>query len=258
LLESFDKSVTKGSQEENYMVANDDESLTTLLPTGWALNQSLFHLTKKGNDWSTHHKRHTFHNQVVYPNFVSAIAGDIFGGGEHLWVNKAVKHANKLGYQRIDVRCSATIPSSQTGDQKNDIFWCHPSYHSYPYLHGSWHDWAMVQWHMDEDEETYKVEARLLMFAKLSEPQNNQLPPKVISVVHSLSQMDPDQDSLLTFASGDVLSETIHVVDAEDIAETAFVLPCIKNMEDEFPLQMKDAKYYLVMPPRSEWKNIGW
>jgi hypothetical protein len=54
---------------------------------------------------------------------------------------------------------------------------------------------------------------------------------------------------LLTFAFGDVLSETINVVDAEDIAATSFVLPCIKNMEDEVPLQMKDAKYYLVMPP---------
>jgi hypothetical protein len=38
----------------------------------------------------------------------------------------------------------------------------------------------------------YKVAARILMFAKLSEPENNLLPPKVIAVIHSLSQMEPD------------------------------------------------------------------
>jgi hypothetical protein len=63
---------------------------------------------------------------------------------------------------------------------------------------------------------------------------------------------------LLTFAFGDRLSPTLDVVDAEDIAETVFVLPCIENVDEEFPLQLKDAKYYIVMPPRSEWKNIGW
>jgi hypothetical protein len=50
----------------------------------------------------------------------------------------------------------------------------------------------------------------------------------------------------------------LDVVDAEYIAETAFVLPCIENVKNKFPLQMKDAKYYHIMPPRSEWKNIGW
>jgi hypothetical protein len=75
-------------------------------------------------------------------------------------------------------------------------------------------------------------------------------PNKVIAVVHSLSQMDPDPDSLLTFAFGDIHTETLDVVDAKDIAETAFVLPCcVEYPDDEFPLQLKDSKYFLVMPP---------
>jgi hypothetical protein len=69
-----------------------------------------------------HHKQHTFHNQIVYPNFESDILGEVFENGEHLWVKEAVKHANKIGYQRIDVSCAATIPSSRTGKQTNDIF----------------------------------------------------------------------------------------------------------------------------------------
>jgi hypothetical protein len=117
----------------------------------------------------------------------------------------------------------------------------------------------MINWCFDGDEVTYKVAAQILLFATLSAPQNGLMPPnKVIAVVHSLSQMDPDPNSLLTFAFGDVLSETLDIVDAEDIAETAFILPCAEYPDDEFPLQLKDSKYFLVMPPRSNWKNIGW
>jgi hypothetical protein len=46
-------------------------------------------------------------------------------------------------------------------------------------------------------------------------------------------------------------------MDAKDIAETAFILPCVEH-DDEFPLQLKDSKYFLVMPPRSNWMNVGW
>jgi hypothetical protein len=116
----------------------------------------------------------------------------------------------------------------------------------------------MIQWRFENDTETCKVAGRILMFAKLSLPLDKLLPPKVIAVVHSLSQMDPDRDSLLSFAYGDKLSESLDVVDAENIAETAFVLPCVENVNDEFPRQLRDATYYIVMPPRSEWKNIGW
>jgi hypothetical protein len=116
----------------------------------------------------------------------------------------------------------------------------------------------MINWHFDGDEVTYKGAARILLFVKLSAPQNGLMPPnKVIAVVHPLYQMDPDPDSLLTFAFGDVLSETLDVMDAQDIAETAFILPCVEHPDDEFPLQLKDSKYFLIMPPRSNWKNIG-
>jgi hypothetical protein len=109
-LEAFEQSVAKESIEKDTIF--DEELMVTVLPTEWSLNQSPFQLIKKGNDWSTHHKRHTFHNQIVYPNFVTAIGGEVFGEWEHLWVKEAVNHANGLGYQRIDVSCAATIPSS--------------------------------------------------------------------------------------------------------------------------------------------------
>jgi hypothetical protein len=47
-------------------------------------------------------------------------------------------------------------------------------------------------------------------------------------------------------------------VDAKDIAETAFVLPCVEYSDDEFRLQLNDSKFFIVMLPRSNWKNIRW
>jgi hypothetical protein len=102
------------------------------------------------------------------------------------------------------------------------------------------------------------VAAQLLLFAKLSENDDCTIPPKVVAVVQSLSQFDPQPDSLLTFALGDNIDHNPIVVDVTTIASTAFVLPCVKSPTDEFPVDVEKATYFLVMPPRVEWKNIGW
>jgi hypothetical protein len=79
-----------------------------------------------------------------------------------------------------------------------------------------------------------------------------------VAVVQSLSQFNPQPDSLLTFALGDNIDHNPIVVDVTTIASTAFVLPCIKNPTNHFLVDIKKATYCLVMPPRVEWKNIGW
>jgi hypothetical protein len=52
-----------------------DSSLHTTLPHGWSMHKSVFSLSKRGDEWSTHHGKKTFFNQIVYPNFVSTIVG---------------------------------------------------------------------------------------------------------------------------------------------------------------------------------------
>jgi hypothetical protein len=36
------------------------------------------------------------------------------------------------------------------------------------------------------------------------------------------------------------------------------VLPCLEGMTDNFPLDIDNATYFVVIPPWSDWKDIGW
>jgi hypothetical protein len=194
---------------------------------------------------------------VVYPDFVSDRNTDIFDDGEEEYVIKLAEYSRSEGFQRIDCSCGAFIPS--TRGEERDVLRCHPSFHSYPYLKQSWHDWAMVKWlyQDDEGEEDVYVAARLLLFGRLSGNENDSIPPKIVAVIHSLTEYHPPQDSLLFFARGDSLEEGgLDVIEATSIEETAFVLPCVEHQGDEFPTSHDTAKYFIIFPPRSQWKDI--
>jgi hypothetical protein len=104
------------------------------------------------------------------------------------------------------------------------------------------------------------VAARLLLFAKLSQHSvDSTTPPtRVVAVIHSLSKSKPEKDHLLKFAIGDTLDCTPLVVDADAIASTAFMLPCLEDMTNNFPLDTDNATYFVVIPLQSDWKHIGW
>jgi len=103
------------------------------------------------------------------------------------------------------------------------------------------------------------VAARLLLFAKLSQHSvDSTTPPKVVAVIHSLSEIKPEKDHLLKFAMGDTLDRMPLVVDVDTIASTACVSPCVEDMTDDFPLDIDSATYFVVIPPRVDWKHIGW
>jgi hypothetical protein len=238
---------------------------------GPSMHKPVFFLTKVGEEWSTHCGKHTFPNAIVYPNIVSSIPGDVFDSGEDVWVCATIDKANKLGFCRIDVLCGAIIPTKRVehnGGSTQDLFRCHPSFHSYPYLQRSWHDWAMIRWvpHVIPDmasendivASSYTVAARLLLFAKLSNNVDTEIRSKVVAVIQSLSNNSPKPDSLLTFALGDTIDRAPKVIDATTISSTAFVLPCVSSPSNDFPVDIDKATYFLVMPPQVEWKDFGW
>jgi hypothetical protein len=75
-----------------------------------------------------------------------------------------------------------------------------------------------------------------------------------VAVIHSLTEYDLPNDKLLFFAKGDSLDPNgIDVIEATAIEGTAFVLPCVENMGDDFPTSQETASYFLVFPLRSEW-----
>jgi hypothetical protein len=90
----------------------------------------------------------------------------------------------------------------------------------------------MVKWLLDDssnDEQYVHVAARLLLFARLSDNEDDSRTPLIVAVIQSLQQYEPPQDSLLFFAKGDTLDEDGFIV------IEAFVLPCVQNQGDEFP-----------------------
>ena len=117
----------------------------------------------------------------------------------------------------------------------------------------------MVKWFYDYQgtDDYVHVAARLLLFARLSDNEDEFKPPKIVAVLHSLSKYRPPQDPLIFFAKGDTLDKGgLDVVEAVSIEETAFVLPCVEEPGDEFPTSHQTANYFLVFPPRSQWTSI--
>ena len=42
------------------------------------------------------------------------------------------------------------------------------------------------------------------------------------------------------------------------IESTAYVLPIIAKASDRFPESTQEASYFIVVPPRAEWSELGW
>jgi hypothetical protein len=105
----------------------------------------------------------------------------------------------------------------------------------------------------------YAVAARLLLFTKLSQHSvDSTTPPRVVAVIHSLSKSKAEKDHLLKFAIGNTLDCTPLVVDTDTISSTTFMLPCLEDMTDNFPLDIDNATYFVVIPPQLDWKHMGW
>jgi hypothetical protein len=109
----------------------------------------------------------------------------------------------------------------------------------------------MIKWQPhDRGDLDYMVAARLLLFTKLSQHSvDSTTPPRVVAVIHSLSKSKPEKDHLLKFAIGDTLDRTPLVVDADTIASTVFVLPCLEDMTNNFPLNIDNTTYFVIIPP---------
>jgi hypothetical protein len=118
----------------------------------------------------------------------------------------------------------------------------------------------MIKWQPhDEGDSDYTVAAHLLLFAKLSQHSvDSTNPPRVVAVIHSLSKSKAEKNHLFNVSISNTLDRTPLVFDADTIASTAFVLPCLEDMTNKFPLDIDNATYFVVINPQSDWKHIGW
>lgn len=158
----------------------------------------------------------------------------------------------EANYDRVEFSYLSRIPVEE--ESKSDILLrCDPDYHSYPWERRSWHDWVMVNWSTPTRE--YQHAAKLLLFAKYIDTETGQ--SELRCAIQSLQSSNPCPDNVLPFFVGDHIDRAVRVIPASMIASVAYVLPTVANPGDRFPKSVDDASYFVVVPPRPEWKEIG-
>jgi hypothetical protein len=148
------------------------------------------------------------------------------------------------------------VPSSNGG--YHDTFRCHPNYHPYTYIDRPWYDWAIVKWSTTRGG-TGQNAAKILLWGTFSNDSDNSEPANY-AAVQGLNKMNPTKDKTLRFGYLDELENTVRVIsEKSDFVSVAFVvLPTVKSGTTSFPKSLMDsAKWYLVMPPRSDWQKLG-
>ena len=167
------------------------------------------------------------------------------------------------------------LPTNREGVD-HDILRCHPSYRTnFEKSTEPWHDWIMVRWECEncnnesESVVEYETAAKLLVwgeFVQLSEDGKTVIWRDMKCVVRSMEKEDPPDDPKLFFAKGDVLGKKLFVIDFDDVLGVAHVLPAVPPKifypklakEKCFPNNPEDVKYFVVLPERNKWPEIGW
>lgn len=202
-----------------------------------------------------------------YPRAFHPDRNDVVGND---WVMKLCQKADENGFDMISCHYACQVPTSEK--QSHDMFRCDPDYHSYPWKKRSWHDWAMIRWSLDDNDDDigqgddahyYVTAGKLLLWGLLSKKDGDET--ELNCVVQSLKSEHPSPHGYLFFANGDEIEDTFRVVKFQNIESVAFVLPGVpppntnlRNNQDWFSDNPDDHKYFVLFPPRSKWGDIGW
>jgi hypothetical protein len=134
----------------------------------------------------------------------------------------------------------------------------------------SWFDWVEVSWFDQEDSSPFTVPAILSLLGKVIYSDGRH---EIIAAIRSLQSMkELPKHKRMFFGRGDYMTtghSCCYVVDIESILSTAFVVPCIPpdlstkiGSRATTPAQslenLESSQYYIALPPRTQWKNIGW
>ena len=113
----------------------------------------------------------------------------------------------------------------------------------------------MVRWEISAAGCSYDHAAKLLLWAHLRDSVS--LNTKLVCAIHSLRSARPTPDSSLPFFIGDHIDRRVRVIPASMVLEVAYVLPTVQKPSDAFPNSAEEADYFVVVPPRSTWMDIG-
>jgi hypothetical protein len=111
----------------------------------------------------------------------------------------------------------------------------------------------MINW--ETPTRSYEQAAKLLLWARFTDSIT--VVSKLKCAVNSLEGASPKKDKYHTFFNGDRIETMVRVIPAEFVLSVAYVLPCIEHPDDKFPDCVEDASYFIVVPPRSAWMDLG-
>jgi hypothetical protein len=97
--------------------------------------------------------------------------------------------------------------------------------------------------------------AKLLLWGRLHSSISHQA--ELVCTIQSLKSAHPTHDSSLPFFIGDHIDRRIRVIPADMVHSVAYVLPTVNKPLDPFPNSADEADYFVVVPPRSTWMDIG-
>ena len=101
----------------------------------------------------------------------------------------------------------------------------------------------------------YNHAAKLLLWGRLHSSISHQA--ELVCAIQSLKSAHPTHDSSLPFFIGDHIDQRIRVIPADMVHSVAYVLPTVNKPLDPFPNSADEADYFVVVPPRSTWMDIG-
>lgn len=111
----------------------------------------------------------------------------------------------------------------------------------------------MVKWTTGQRE--YVQAARLLLMARFTDAITGRT--KDVCAINSLVGSAPKPDNLLPFFNGDKIENVVRVIPTSNIFSVAYVLPTVEKAGDPFPDNAEEASYFVVIPERSKWMEIG-
>ena len=186
------------------------------------------------------------------------------------WVIAMVKAAENLSevadsvvgpnYDRIDFTYHLKTPNSN--DDAHDLFRCHPNFHGSSLKRNPWHDWAMIRYEVMRNGESYiyDVAAKILLWGvfRNTEADVSSSRLDVYGAFHPMKEYQPRKDETMPFLTKDVLADDIEVLSFDTVVSTAYVLPILWSRTNAFPKTSQEVTAYCVVPPRSQWPDIGW
>jgi hypothetical protein len=197
-------------------------------------------------------------------------------------VQSAVLRASESGNAtplRVDFFYHVTVPS-ESGETV--IMRCNPIWNELVSPCGEspvnvgrmWFDWVEVNW-VDGNGEHYTVPAQLRLFGNVLHSDGSN---ELLASIRSLrSETHLPHHNRMFFGRVDSFHAdprtSFNVVEFHDILSTAFVVPAIPPLPTEKPTKKQNPKKitpamsleqlvvsnsYCSLPPRCDWKNIGW